>query len=139
YVVRLLDDALAGALSERVGLQVRLLDYQRFIEASQVDDFTRLHSAGLSDGGSAVARLEGAGLYAASFPIFAATGEAITLLEARLPADEIDAAVSGLIKRLLITALVLGGLAVLAGVILGRQVTGPLGTLTDAVMHLGQG
>src|SRR5690606_23364198 len=65
YVVRLLDDALASAMSERVGLQVRLLDYQRFIDASQVDDFTQLHSAGLSDGGSAVARLDSQGLYAA--------------------------------------------------------------------------
>lgn len=139
YVVRLLDDALAAALTERVGLQVNMLDYQRFIQGSEVDDLTRLHSAGLSDGGSAVARLDGPGLYVASFPIFAATGEAIVLLEARLPADEIDAAVSGLIKRLLITALVLGSLALLASVVLGRQVTGPLGTLTNAVMHLGQG
>ena len=42
-------------------------------------------------------------------------------------------------KRLLVTAIVLAALAVLAGVILGQQVTGPLGTLTDAVERLGQG
>jgi HAMP domain-containing protein len=34
---------------------------------------------------------------------------------------------------------VLAALAVLAGVILGQQVTGPLGTLSDAVGKLGQG
>jgi signal transduction histidine kinase len=38
-----------------------------------------------------------------------------------------------------VTAIVLTALAVLAGVILGQQVTGPLGTLSDAVERLGQG
>ena len=69
-------------------------------------------------------------LYAASFPVFASTGEAIALLEARLPSGEIDASVGSLVQRLLVTAIVLAALAVLAGVILGQQVTGPVGTLT---------
>jgi signal transduction histidine kinase len=71
--------------------------------------------------------------------VFASTGEAIALLEARLPSGEIDASVSSLVRRLIVTAIVLAALAVLAGVILGQQVTGPLGTLSDAVGKLGQG
>ena len=39
----------------------------------------------------------------------------------------------------IVTAIVLAALAVLAGVILGQQVTGPLGTLSDAVEKLGHG
>jgi signal transduction histidine kinase len=86
-----------------------------------------------------VLRIDDLDLYAASFPVFAATGEAIALLEARLPSGEIDASVGSLVRRLVVTAIVLAALAVLAGVILGQQVTGPLGTLSDAVGKLGQG
>ena len=84
-------------------------------------------------------RIDDLDLYTASFPVFAATGEAIALLEARLPSGEIDASVGSLVRRLLVTAIVLAALAVLAGVILGQQVTGPLGTLSDAVGKLGRG
>lgn len=139
YVARLLDQRMADLLSERVGTQIRLINYQLFIEDRKTDSFTRLHSAGLSDGRSAVARLDEQDLYAASFPIFAVSGEAIAFLEARLPSSDIDASVSGLVKRLLMTAIILAALAVLAGIILGRQVTGPVSTLTDAVEKLGHG
>ena len=139
YVARLLDDRLAAILTERVGVPIRLINYRMFVEDKRVDEFTRLHSAGLSDGRSAVLRMEDLDLYAASFPVFASTGEAIALLEARLPSGEIDASVGSLVRRLLVTAIVLALLAVLAGWILGQQVTGPLGTLSDAVERLGQG
>jgi len=139
YVARLLDPKLAQILSERVGTQIKLIGYRTFVEDRKIDDFTRLHSAGLSDGRSAVVRMDAEDLYAASFPIFAVTGEAIALLEARLPSSDIDASVGGLAKRLLGTAIVLAALAVLAGIILGRQVTGPVSTLTDAVEKLGHG
>jgi signal transduction histidine kinase len=139
YVARLLDDRLAAILTERVGVPIRLINYRVFVEDKRVDDFTRLHSAGLSDGRSAVLRMDELDLYAASFPVFASTGEAIALLEARLPSGEIDASVGSLVRRLLVTAIVLALLAVLAGWILGQQVTGPLGTLSDAVGRLGQG
>jgi signal transduction histidine kinase len=139
YVARLLDERMEELLSARVGTQIRLINYRLFIEERKNDNFTRLHSAGLSDGRSAVARLDDQDLYAASFPIFSVSGEAIAFLEARLPSSDIDASVGGLAKRLLITALILAALAVLAGIILGRQVTGPVATLTDAVEKLGQG
>ena len=137
FVARLLDSKLAQALSDRVGTQIRLINYRTFIEDRKDDDFTRLHSAGLSDGRSAVTRFDD--LYAASIPVFAATGEVIAFLEARLPSSDIDASVGGLAKRLLGTAIVLAALAVLAGIVLGRQVTGPVATLTDAVEKLGHG
>ena len=139
YVARLMDDKLSRILRERVGMEIRLISYREFIDNKKVDDFTRLHSAGLSDGRSAVKRIEDADLYAASFPVFAATGEAIALLEARLPASEIDQSVGTLVRRLLVTAIVLAALAVLAGVILGQQVTGPVTTLTEAAERLGHG
>lgn len=139
YVIRQLDERLGAVLSERVGVQIRLLHYRSYTDTRKSDEFTRLHSAGLSDGRSAVMRIESADMYAASFPVFASTGEAIALLEARLPAREIDTATGTLIKRLLTTAIVLAALAVLAGILLGQQVTGPVSTLTEAAERLGQG
>src|SRR5690606_19835750 len=100
YVARLLDERMEQLLAERVGVPVRLINYRSFIAEKKVDEFTRLHSAGLSDGRSAVARIDNPDVYAASFPLFAATGEAIALLEARLPTNEMDASVGGLVKRL---------------------------------------
>jgi signal transduction histidine kinase len=139
YVVRPMDEKLAKILSERVGLEIRLLSYRGFVENTKVDDFTKLHTAGLSDGRSGVARIEDLDLYAASFPVFASTGEAIALLEARLPSSQIDAAVGSLVRRLLFTAAILAALALLAGVILGQQVTDPISELTNAAERLGHG
>ena len=57
YIIRLLDDELAQTLSQRVGPDVRLINYRAFTTAP-VDEFTSLHSAGLADGRSAVQRIE---------------------------------------------------------------------------------
>lgn len=137
-VVRFMDDAFAKGLIERVGLNVRLVNYRWYTNAP-TDAFTRLHSAGLSDGRFAAERVKAFDVFAASFPIFASTGEAIVLLETRLPTAQIDASVRHLVNRLLITALVLVALAVLLSFILGQQVAGPVRALTDAALKLGQG
>lgn len=137
-MVRLFNGKLEEQIGERVGLPVRLLNYRSFTSA-QVDAFTQLHSAGLSDGRSAVQRVDAFDLYASSFPVFAATGEAIALIEARLSAESIDSSVGRLIKQLLMTALILAALAVLAGFILGQRVAGPVSELTQAAVRLGEG
>ena len=59
--------------------------------------------------------------------MFASTGEAIALIETRLPAAEIDTPTGQLVRQLLLTALVLAVLAVLAGVILGQSWPGRSG------------
>jgi signal transduction histidine kinase len=137
-VVRLLDDRVAASLTRQVGLPVRLVNYATFARAP-VDALTGLHTAGLADGNSAVQRINSLDLYAASFPLFASTGEAVALIEVRLPAAQIDSSAARLIRHLLITALILAGLAVLAGVILGQYVTAPVRALTEAAVRLGQG
>jgi signal transduction histidine kinase len=138
YTVRDLDVPLARTLSQHVGLEIRLLNYRNFA-AAPVDALTGLHSSGLADGHSAVQRISSLGVYASSVPIFAPTGEAIALIEARLPAAAIDQAESHLARRLQVTALVLAILAVLAGIFLGQLVAAPLQALTAAAVRLGQG
>ncbi|MEP7242705.1 MAG: ATP-binding protein [Gammaproteobacteria bacterium] len=138
FIVRQIDADLAKTLSQHVGLNVRLINYRTFTSAP-VDDFTPLHAAGLADGRSAVQRVGPLDLYASSFPVFASTGEAIVLIETRLPAADIDNSASRLIRRLVITAVVLSLLAVIAGIILGQLVAAPIQALTESAVRLGQG
>jgi signal transduction histidine kinase len=137
-VARHLDAALAANLSVAAGLPIRLLDYRAF-NIAPVDQLTAVHSAGLADGHYAVAHIRKLDLYVASFPLFTNNGEAIALLEARLPAAQIDSEIRSLIDRLLVTALVLALLAVLAGAVLGQFVAGPVQDLTQAAQRLSQG
>ena len=138
FIVRLLDDELAHTLSQHVGLVVQLINYRDFTSAP-VDNFTSLHSAGLADGRSAVQRVKELDLYASSFPVFASTGEAIVLIETRLPAADIDNSAGRLIRRLILTAIILSVLATLAGIVLGQLVAAPIERLTDSAVRLGQG
>jgi PAS domain-containing protein len=138
FVVRRFDEQLADNLTRAAGLSIRLISYRSF-NSAPVDALTSLHSAGLADGRYAVAHIPKLDIYAASFPLFTNTGEVIALIEARLPAAQIDSEIRSLIHRLLVTALVLALLAVLAGAVLGQFVAGPVQDLTEAAMRLGQG
>jgi signal transduction histidine kinase len=138
FVVRRLDDQLATNLSLAAGLAIRLIDYRSYTTAA-VDRFSSVHSASLADGHYAVAHIQPLDLFVASFPLFTSTGEAIALIEARLPAAQIDSEIRSLIHRLLFTALVLALLAVLAGAVLGQFVAGPVQDLTEAAVRLAQG
>jgi signal transduction histidine kinase len=138
FVVRSFNAQLGADLSRAAGLSIRLIDYRSFTTAP-VDQLTSVHSAGLADGHYAVAHIQPLDLFVASFPLFTSNGEAIALIEARLPAAQIDSEIRSLIHRLLLTALVLALLAVLAGAVLGQFVAGPVQDLTDAALRLAQG
>jgi signal transduction histidine kinase len=137
-VVRLLGEPLAKVLSEHTGLPVRIVNYRAF-NATPVNEFTSLHSQALADGRFAVQRIDSLGLYASSYPIFSSSGEGIALIETRASSTETDQAVSSLVSRLILTAVVFALLAMVAGVLLGWRVTKPTEALTDAAIRLGQG
>jgi signal transduction histidine kinase len=138
YAVRRLDERLAKSLSAQVGAEVRLIDYRTYTNGA-VSAFTPLYSAALADGHSAVQRIESQEVYAAVVPVFASSGEAIALIEALLPVSVADSSLGRLRRRLLVTALILAGLAVFAGVLLGERVAGPVRALTAAATRIGAG
>lgn len=138
YALRLFDDKLATSLRERVGLNVRLVNYRTF-SAAAVDDYTRLNSAALSDGRYAAERIDTQDVFAASVPIFASTGEAIALIQTELTTDASDANTRSLSQRLLLTAVLVGALAILVSLLLGQLVAKPVQALTSAAMRLAQG
>jgi PAS domain-containing protein len=138
YVVRRLDERLAATLSHLTGAEVRLIDY-RVYTAGAVNAFTPLYAAALADGRSAVLRIDSQDTYAASVPVYASSGEAIALIEALLPTSAVDSTTRALMRKLLVTALILAALAVLAGVLLGELVAAPVRALTAAAMRIGAG
>jgi signal transduction histidine kinase len=138
YVLRFLDQRMAEGLAKQVGLEIRLVDYRAYSD-DPVNAFTKLYSDSLNDGRSGVRRIESEHVYASSAPVFASSGEAIALIAALLPTDTIDGTAGHLIRKLVVTALVLAALAVLAGVILSELVAGPVKALTESAVRLGQG
>ncbi|HEX6508539.1 MAG TPA: HAMP domain-containing protein, partial [Chloroflexota bacterium] len=138
YVVRLMNEKMERTLSQRVGLDIKIIDYRSFTN-DPVNAFTPLYSASLADGRSAVQRIDSRDLYASSVPVFASTGEAIALVEAQLPTTAIDSSAGRLTHKLLITAVILAALAVFGGLILTELVAGPVKALTEAAVRLGQG
>jgi signal transduction histidine kinase len=138
FVVHVLNDNFARRLIPQDGVEVRLRNYRNF-NSAPVDAFTNLHTTALADGRFAVAHIGQLGLYAASHPVFAATGEGIVLIETRLSSAQIDRDVRSLRLRLLWLAAFLGLIALFGGVLLGRRVTQPTEALTAAAEKLGQG
>ena len=133
-----LDDKFAARLSPRPGYTIRFRNYRDFNNAPE-DAYTALHSAALADGRYAVTQLREQRLYAASHPVFSASGEGAVLIETSAPSEEMDRELSALRWRLLTVASVLGALALLGGVLLGRRVTGPAEALNAAATRQGQG
>jgi signal transduction histidine kinase len=137
-LIRALDSETATRLSQRAGMAVRLRNYNTFAD-EQADNFTPLHTVALGNGQLTAQRLNEPGMYASSYPLFASTGEAIGLIETRLPVADVESVVDALIRQLLLVALLLGVLAGLAGIVLGRWVADPVRALTAAANRLGQG
>lgn len=138
FAARLLNQKMERTLSQRVGLEIKIVDYRSFTN-DPVNAFTPLYSASLADGRSAVQRINTQDLYASSVPVFASTGEAIALVEARLPTAAIDSSAGRLTHKLLATAAILATLAVFGGLILTELIAGPVKALTEAAVRLGQG
>ena len=136
YVLRRLNEQLAHTLGAQVGTEVRLVDYRDYT-SGPVGAFTPLYSAALADGHSAVQRIDAQDAYAAAVPVFASSGEAIALIEALLPTSAVDT--SALLRRLLVTTLILTAFAVAAAIVLGERVAGPVRQLTAAATRLGAG
>ena len=137
-VIRSLDAEMSARLSKRAGMAVRLLNYNTFAD-EQADTYTPLHTVALAVGRLTAERLDAPGMYASSYPLFASTGEAIGLIEARLPVAIVESSVDALIRKLLVVAILLGVLAGVAGIVLGRWVASPVRALTAAASRLGQG
>jgi signal transduction histidine kinase len=138
YVLRLLDQRLAQELTQRVGTQVSFVDYRSYT-ADPVNAYTALYAAALADGHAAVRRIDSLGVYESSVPLFAASGEAIGFIDAGTSISLVESSTTRLIRRLVVTTLILAAFAVFAGTILSRRVVGPVKALTNSAVRIGRG
>ncbi|HVN43368.1 MAG TPA: ATP-binding protein [Steroidobacteraceae bacterium] len=137
-VLRFFDARLVRTLGGTNGVEVRLVRASKWLD--NVEPALRgLHSTALASGGVAAERVRPLGLYAASVPLTSVTGEAVALLEVRLPSAGVDAEVDLFVRRLAWTALVLGVLAVAAGLLVASRIVGPLQSLAESANRLGRG
>ncbi|HET8691698.1 MAG TPA: ATP-binding protein [Steroidobacteraceae bacterium] len=135
---RRLDEKLAAELSSEAGVEIRLLPVTAWLES--VDPAYRdVHSIALAAGDIAVAPIPAKGGFAASLPVFASTGEAVLLIEARLPAEQAAGAVGSFVRRLVVITLLLAGAALIASLLLARRIGTPLQALATSAERLGQG
>ncbi len=129
---------LAQQVSRQVGMEVRLLPLSDWLET--VDPaFRDMHSEALATGEVAASAIPAHEQYAASLPLFASTGEAVLLIETRLPVREVSGAIGSLVRQLVITTIILGALALLVALVLARRIGGPLQALAHSAKRLGEG
>jgi hypothetical protein len=98
-VVRLFNDAFELALRKRSGEDVRLVRLTNWLDS--VEPALRpLHSAALSGNPQSAQLVKSLGIYAASEPVYASTGEGVALIEARLPSAKIENSLARFVRRL---------------------------------------
>ena len=137
YVVRKMDDAFARSLSERAGIGVEIIDFASFRPG--VGPFAVVHSDALASGEPAAARIDAAGVFAASLPVTVSTGETVALLEARLPIAYVMDPVDTATRRILVVAAFIALLATAAGIVIGRQWISGVFRLAEAARRIGAG
>lgn len=136
-VVRRMDQQFAGRLSERVGLEVRVIDFASFQPTG--DDFAVLNSDALAVSAPVADRIRTLGVFAASLPVAAATGETIALLQVVLPEGQVMRPVATLERRMLLIAIVVALLATTCGILIGRHWIDGVKRLTLAARRIGAG
>jgi len=138
HAIRRLDETVAVRLSERAGLEIRIVDLASY-DPEAAGPFTVLDSDALSAGGAVADRLRSAGLFAASMPVSASSGEAVALLRGLLPESEVMQPVDRLTRELAVVALLVTALGIAAGIVTGRRLTVAIRGLTDAARRIGSG
>ena len=135
--IRLMDQQFADRLSERVGLEVRVIDFASF-QATD-GDFAVLNSDALAVSAPVADRIRTLGVFAASLPVAAATGETVALLQAVLPEAQVMRPVARLERRMLLIAIVVALLATTSGILIGRHWINGVKRLTLAARRIGAG
>ena len=137
FAVRKMDAGFASRLSERTGVEVRVVDYASYTFGAGA--FAVLNSDALARGEPVAGYNEALGAYAASVPVSASTGETVALLQAVLPPESVLRPVDKIRKRMVVISIVIATLATACGILIGRHWIGGVQRLTGAARRLGGG
>lgn len=141
YVVvatRFLDQGFASRLGEEIGATVRIVDAAQGI-GELGDPKLPLRALLLHDAAPEARRLDEIGVYATVAALKGPDGHVAGFLEADIPTKPAQEARLRLVRRLSLLALVIGGLAALASIVVARRIAAPLERLTEAVDRIGGG
>ncbi len=133
-----LDQTYEQQLSLAVGLSARIIE-RTAAEAAASLPQAAIRRQALSTNATQSARLDALGQYVAFEPLADPSGAVVGVIEVTKPTDRIIAAVRRLSTTLLLAALVVGGVATVINLLVGRRVGAPLRTLTRAAARIGQG
>lgn len=137
FAIRKMNEQFAMRLSERAGLDIRVVDYASY--AAGEGAFSVLNSDAIARGEPVAGHLDTLDAYAASLPVAASTGETVALLQAVLPASSVMKPVEKIVRKMLIVAIVISLLATTSGILIGRHWIGGVQRLTSAARRLGSG
>lgn len=137
FGLRRLDDEFAARLSERVGMDVRILDFASLRRGE--GPLAVLVSDALSSAGPTTARVRALDSYASVIPVAASSGEPVALLRTVLPAEAVRGTVLAMERRMLVIGAVIALLATAIAVLIGRYWTSGIRQLTAAARRIGRG
>jgi signal transduction histidine kinase len=136
-VVRRMNGQFAERLSERVGLEIRIIDFAAFEPGE--GPLAVLNSDALARDAPIAGRVAALDAYVGSVPVAGSTGETVALLQGSLPTDEVMGPVSLLQQRMLLTAVAVALLATTGGILVGRYWINGVQRLTQAARRIGSG
>jgi signal transduction histidine kinase len=134
--VILLDEALSQQIGREIGLTVTILEREAALAGSPQ---AVLRSRAVVGGEPAAARLDAVGLYVATLPLRAPSGEVVGVVETELPTTNVTLSLHNLIETLLFLTLGVAALAAFISFLFGRWLGRPLRALTDAAARIGHG
>lgn len=135
---KLLDTDFAKRLSEQTGALVRLVDSGHGI-GDVGDPLLPLRARLTQDAEPEVRKLKELGVYASVSALRGGDGRIVAYLETEIPMAAAVEARGRLVRQLAVLALLIGGLAAIASVLVARYVAVPLAHLTEAADRLGGG
>jgi signal transduction histidine kinase len=136
-VARQMDDAFADQLTERAGLEVRIVDHTTHTAGEGA--LATLNATALERGVLVAEHVESLGSYAASVPVTASTGDTVALLQAMLSEREVLDPVDRTTRRMIWLAVVIALLATTSGILIGRHWISGVHRLTRAAQRIGSG
>jgi PAS domain S-box-containing protein len=141
YVVaaaRFLDASFVQQLSEEIGATVRIVDATPGI-GDLGDPKLPLRARLLHDAPPEAKRLDTIGVYATVRALRGPDGRVAGFLETEIPTSRVRESHLRLVRRLSVLALVIGGIAAIASVVVARRIAAPLERLTEAADRIGGG
>lgn len=136
--VRILDAAYAKRTGGKVGLPMTLLAAEE-VDQEGLTPRGLIHREALAGEIATVARVGTPESFWAAAPLHNPTGEIVGIVEVSLPASEVDAPLSHLVRILIGLATTVGLIMALLGLGLARGIAGPIEKLTQAALRMGYG